>query len=118
MKFHGKFYEKNPSNVFVGFHGIQFQWNSMEFRELTEFDGIRFRQGSAIVFKQIILTRMIFSIAHKGARVTPDTSRNMHFNVLLTLHRLWEVSWCHLELTGKLPISASNVVSVLKCSNC
>jgi hypothetical protein len=47
----GKFHGKNPSNVYVEFHGIpwkipwnsvefhEIQWNSMEYHE-TEVDGI------------------------------------------------------------------------------
>jgi hypothetical protein len=44
------FHEKNPSSVYEKFYGIPWklrlmEFHSMEFREFTEFHGIRFRQG-------------------------------------------------------------------------
>jgi hypothetical protein len=50
MEFHGIFHEIpwNFPRISTEFHRISWNWgwwNSMEFREFTEFDGIRFRQG-------------------------------------------------------------------------
>jgi hypothetical protein len=48
MEFHGiqwnsmEFYETKVDGIPIPW---KIPWNSMEFRQLTEFDGIRFRQG-------------------------------------------------------------------------